>query len=132
MRLHHVAYVTRSVEEKMVQLTEVLGCRPAGPIVTDEVQGVRIQFMEMSDGSLLELLEPHGEKSPVKRHLLKGGGIYHVCFEVDDLDQTLGRLQEAGDAIVVGEPAPAPAINNRRVAFVVTTTGDLFEFVEAV
>jgi catechol 2,3-dioxygenase-like lactoylglutathione lyase family enzyme len=88
--------------------------------------------MEMSDGSLLELLEPHGEKSPVKRHLLGGGGIYHVCFEVDDLDQTLHRLQEAGNAIVVGEPAPAPAINNRRVAFVVTTTGDLFEFVEAV
>lgn len=132
MRLHHVAYVTRSVEEKMTQLAELLGCRPAGPIVTDEVQGVRIQFMKMSDGSLLELLEPHGEKSPVKRHLLTGGGIYHVCFEVDDLDQTLRRLQEAGDAIVVGEPAPAPAIDNRRVAFVVTTTGDLFEFVEAV
>jgi hypothetical protein len=74
MRLHHIAYVTRSVEEKMVQLAEVLGCRPAGPIVTDELQGVRIQFMEMSDGSLLELLEPHGEKSPVKRHLLRGGG----------------------------------------------------------
>jgi catechol 2,3-dioxygenase-like lactoylglutathione lyase family enzyme len=116
----------------MVQLTEVLGCRPAGPIVTDGVQGVRIQFMEISDGSLLELLESHGEKSPVKRHLLRGGGFSTICFEVDDLNQTLGRLQEAGDAIVVGEPAPAPAINNRRVAFVVTTTGDLFEFVEAV
>jgi methylmalonyl-CoA/ethylmalonyl-CoA epimerase len=131
MRLHHVAYVTRSVAEKMAQFSEMLGCRPAGPIVTDEVQGVRIQFMEMSDGSLLELLEPYGERSPVKRHLLKGGGIYHVCFEVDDLDRTLRRLQEAGDAIVVGEAGPAPAINNRRVAFVVTTTGDLFEFVEA-
>jgi hypothetical protein len=53
MRLHHVAYVTRSVEEKMVQLTEVLGCRPAGPIVTDEVQGVRIQFMEMSGRAVI-------------------------------------------------------------------------------
>jgi hypothetical protein len=51
---------------------------------------------------------------------------------VDDLDQTLGRLREAGDAIVIGEPAPARAINNRRVAYVVTTTVDLFEFVEAV
>jgi hypothetical protein len=74
MRLHHVAYVTPSVEEKMVQLTEVLGCRPAEPIVADEVQGVRIQFMEMSDGSLLELLEPHRDKSSVKRHLLRDGG----------------------------------------------------------
>jgi len=132
MRLHHIAYVTKDVAKKATQLSDLLGCRPAGPIVTDELQGVRILFVALSDGSLLELLEPYGEKSPVERHLLKGGGIYHTCFEVDDLDGTLQRLRDTGDAIVVREPAPAPAINNRRVAFVVTADGDLLEFVETV
>ena len=44
MRLHHVAYVTRSVSQKAAELTTLLGFRPAGPTVLDEVQGVRIQF----------------------------------------------------------------------------------------
>jgi len=132
MRLHHVAYVTRNIEQKTAQLAGLLGCRPTGPSVIDELQGVRIQFVEMNDGSLLELLEPYGVKSPVERHLQKGGGIYHLCFEVDDLEGTLQRMRDTGDAIVVRDPAPAPAIDNRRVAFVVTADRDLFEFVESV
>ena len=131
MRLHHVAYVTRSVEKKATQLADLLGFRTAGPVVIDSIQGVRIQFIEMGDGGLLELLEPHGEKSPVQRHLDNGGGLYHLCFEVDDLDATLQRLRETGGAVVVREPVPAPAIDNRRVAFVVTASRDLIEFVEA-
>ena len=132
MRLHHVAYVTRSVEKKAAELAGLLGFGPAGSVVIDPIQGVRIQFMDMGDGELLELLEPHGEKSPVQRHLDKGGGLYHLCFEVDDLDGTLQHLRDTGDAVVVCEPVPAPAIDNRRVAFVVTTSRDLIEFVEAI
>jgi len=119
------------VEKKATRLSELLGIRTAGPLVIDEVQGVRIQFMDLGNNGLLELLEPHGEKSPVQRHLDKGGGLYHLCFEVDDLDGTLRRLRDTGDAVVVREPVPAPAIDNRRVAFVVTADRDLIEFVEA-
>jgi catechol 2,3-dioxygenase-like lactoylglutathione lyase family enzyme len=132
MRLHHVAYATRNLEQKIAQLVGLLSFRPAGPAVIDCVQGVRIQFMDMGDGGLLELLEPHGEKSPVQRHLQKGGGLYHLCFEVDDLDATLQQVRDTSEAIVVCEPVPAPAIDNRRVAFVVTADRDLIEFLEAV
>jgi catechol 2,3-dioxygenase-like lactoylglutathione lyase family enzyme len=132
MRLHHVAYVTRNLEQKAAQLSGLLGFRSAGEPVVDTVQGVRCQFMQMGDGGLLELLEPHGEKSPVLRHLQKGGGLYHLCFEVDDLEGTLQRLRDTGEAVVVCEPVPAPAIDHRRVAFVVTADRDLIEFVEAV
>ena len=131
MRLHHVAYVTKDVDRKAAKLESLLGFRKAGPPVVDTVQGVRIQFMDLGDDGLLELLEPHGEKSPVQRHLDQGGGLYHLCFEVDDLEGTLQRLRDTGEAFVVCEPVPAPAIENRRVAFVVTSERDLVEFVEA-
>jgi catechol 2,3-dioxygenase-like lactoylglutathione lyase family enzyme len=132
MRLHHVAYVTRNVDQKAAQLANLLGFRTAGVPVIDTAQGVRIQFMETGDSGLLELLEPHGEKSPVQRHLDNGGGLFHLCFEVDDLDGTLQRLRDTGEAAVVRDPLPAPAIDNRRVAFVVTASRDLIEFVEAI
>lgn len=132
MRVHHVAYVTKDIAAKAAQLATLLNCRAVGSAVIDEYQGVRILFVECQDGSLIELLEPYGDNSPVWRHLKKGvGGIYHTCFEVDDLEATLSRLRETGEAIVVREPAPAPAIDNRRVAFVVTVDRDLIEFVEA-
>lgn len=132
MRLHHVAYVTHNVDQKATQLSALLGFRLAGPSVVDPVQGVRIQFMDMGNGELLELLQPHGEKSPVQRHLDKGGGLYHLCFEVADLEGTLQRLRGTGDAVVVRDPVPAPAIDHRRVAFVMTADHDLIEFLEAV
>ena len=132
MRLHHVAYVTHSVSQKAEQLTALFGFRRTGPAVLDDVQGVRIQFMDMGNGELFELLEPYGSKSPVQRHLDKGGGLYHLCFEVDDLEGTLQRLRETGNVVVVREPVPAPAIDHRRVAFVVTSDHDLIEFLEAV
>lgn len=131
MRLHHVAYTTRDLDEKAAELSKLLGFRPCGSPVLDPVQKVRIQFMESTDGSLVELLEPSGDKSPINNHLKKGGGLYHLCFEVDDLDATLEGLRDSGEAIVVCEPVPAPAIENRRVAFVVTSGRDLVEFLEA-
>jgi methylmalonyl-CoA epimerase len=131
MRLHHIAYVTPNVERKAAQLARLLGLRAKGAPVIDAVQRVRVQFMQLGDGGLLELLEPHGEKSPVQRFLQKGGGLFHLCFEVDDLDGTLQGLRESGEAVVVCEPVPAPAIGQRRVAFVVTADRDLIEFVEA-
>lgn len=132
MRIHHVAYVTANLEKKSAELADLLKLRPTGTPVVDPVQGVRILFMEASDGGLVEILEPHGGASPVLRHLQRGGGLYHVCFEVDDLDSTLQRFRDGVGAVVVCEPVPAPAIDGRRVAFVVTEDRDLIEFVEAV
>ncbi len=131
MRLHHVAYTTNDLDRKVEQLSALFGFRPIAEPVIDPVQRVRIQFMDLGGGSLMELLEPHGEKTPVTRHLSKGGGLYHLCFEVDDLESTLERLRNSGEAFVVCDPVPAPAIDNRRVAFVVTADRDLVEFVEA-
>ena len=131
MRLHHVAYTTKNLDKKAASLARLLGFTPTAEPVVDPVQQVRIQFMDMGDGSLMELMEPHGDTSPVAGHLKKGGGLYHCCFEVDDLEATLDRLRATGEAMIVCEPVPAPAIDNRRVAFVVVG-GDLVEFVEAV
>lgn len=81
-------------------------------------------------GTRLELIEPWGEDSPVATRVKKSPGLYHLCFEVDDLEATLAGLEAAETATVIKPPQPAPAIENRRVAFVVTTGNDLVEFIE--
>ena len=131
MRLHHIAYTTDDLARKVAHFSALFGFTPIAEPIVDPVQKVRIQFLDMGEGSLMELLEPYGEKSPVAGHLKKGGGLYHLCFEVDDIVATLVRLRETGDAFVVCEPVPAPAMDNRLVAFVVTSERDLIEFVQA-
>jgi len=131
MRLHHISYVTADLEKKAASLCELFGFRRAGDVVVDEHQGVRILCLDMGDGHLLELLEPLGKDSPVQRHLDSGGGLYHLCFEVDRLDETLRRIEQMGEARVVKPAAEAPAFGGCRVAFVVTSDMDLVEFVEA-
>ena len=130
MRLHHIAYVCADVESKAGSLCSLLGCRQTGGVVADKNQGVKIIFLDFGGEPQLELMEPLGPQSPVRRHLEKGGGLYHLCFEVDDLEKTLERVQKEGKAMVVKVPARAPAIGNKRVAFVVTNERDLVEFVE--
>ncbi|MFC1783987.1 VOC family protein [Planctomycetota bacterium] len=132
MRLHHIAYVTEDVVAKAKSLGGLLGITALGEPVSDEEQQVKVLFLDLGNGAKLELLEPLGPASPVQRHLEKGGGLYHLCFEVDNLDETLKKVQEDGQAMMVKEPVCAPAIGEQRVAFVVTRDMDLVEFVQAV
>lgn len=130
MRLHHIAYVCDDVQKKADSLSALLGAAAVGEVVTDEFQGVKILFLKLPDETRIELLQPLNEKSPICRFLEQGGRLYHFCFEVEDLDAKLKELTESGRAFVVKPPAQAPAIENRRVAFVVTDEKDLIEFVE--
>jgi len=130
MRLHHIAYVCESVEQKAEELCRLLEYKIESSPVIDEKQNVRILFLVHKDGSRLELLEPYGPKSPVRKFLEKGSGLYHLCFEVDNLNETLCRITSNNQAYIVKQPTIAPAIEARRVAFVVTAGNDLIEFVE--
>ncbi len=129
MNVHHVAYLTKNIDRKAEELCRILGAVRLGDPVVDPGQGARIVFLDVG-GARLELIEPWGDDSPVTTRVRKSPGLFHLCFEVDDLEETLRRLEAAEEARVIKPPQPAPAIENRRVAFVVTTGNDLIEFVE--
>jgi methylmalonyl-CoA/ethylmalonyl-CoA epimerase len=129
MQLHHVAYLTKNIDRKADEFCRMLGVQRSTEPVVDPGQGVRIVFLDLG-GTRLELIEPFGKDSPVAQRVVKSPGLFHLCFEVDDLDQTLRRLEEDEVATVIKAPQPAPAIEQRRVAFVVTRGNDLIEFVE--
>jgi methylmalonyl-CoA/ethylmalonyl-CoA epimerase len=129
MQLHHVAYLTKNIDRKADELCRLLGVKRCGEPVVDPGQGVRVVFLDLG-GTQLELIEPAGPDSPVAQRVLKSPGLFHLCFEVDDLEETLHRLAATEEATIIKPPQPAPAIEQRRVAFVVTTGNDLIEFVE--
>jgi methylmalonyl-CoA/ethylmalonyl-CoA epimerase len=98
-RLNHVAIaVPKSVklEDAAKPYASILGSKlsPATPLPE---HGVVTLFVELPN-TKLELLHPLGDNSPIANFFTKnpGGGIHHLCFEVDDLDVALAKVKEAG------------------------------------
>jgi methylmalonyl-CoA/ethylmalonyl-CoA epimerase len=92
--------------------------------------GARISGFNAGE-SLVELLEAATPDSPIGRFLEKRGpGIHHICFAVDDLDETLERCREAGLRLI--DEQPRKGAEGKRIAFLhpSSTGGILVELSE--
>jgi methylmalonyl-CoA/ethylmalonyl-CoA epimerase len=61
--------------------------------------------------------------------LKRGGGLHHLCYEIDDLEDQLA-LSRAQGGLVVRQPLPAVAFEGRRIAWVYTRNKLLVEYLE--
>lgn len=104
-RLNHVALAVPDLPAAAAFYRDVLGADVSTPVDLPE-QGVTIVFVSLSN-TKLELLTPLGDNSPITRFLAKNpkGGLHHLCFEVEDLLQSVECIKTAGVRIL-GEPSP--------------------------
>jgi methylmalonyl-CoA/ethylmalonyl-CoA epimerase len=131
MKLHHVGIVVKDLREYGVAYASMLGLVPDSNVFHDPTQKVRVQFWRDVDSHVsLELIEPTSPDSPVQRALTRGGGLNHLCYEVDDIEQAVQRCLDSG-ALLAGPVAPAAAFGGRRIAFLFFAKLSLIEFVEA-
>ncbi|HUJ58236.1 MAG TPA: VOC family protein [Kofleriaceae bacterium] len=134
MKLHHLGYVVRDLERARRGF-ERDGAIIASPPIDDPIQRVTVQFLrEPQSGELWELVAPLGdiEGGPLASRLGRGGGLDHVCYELEAGDGTLEdrvAAEVARGARVVCEPVIAAAFG-RRIAFVFRRSQRLIEFVE--
>jgi methylmalonyl-CoA/ethylmalonyl-CoA epimerase len=84
--------------------------------------------------SKIELLEPLGEASPIARFLARspGGGLHHLCYEVEDIRAARDRLVAKG-ARVLGGGEPKVGAHGKPVLFLhpADFDGTLIEIEEA-
>jgi methylmalonyl-CoA epimerase len=79
-------------------------------------EGVRVAGLD-AGGTVIELLEPTRDDSPVGRFLSRRGpGLHHIAIEVKDLAGLLPRLKAAGVALL--DEAPRPGSRGTKVAFI--------------
>ncbi|MBI2113493.1 MAG: VOC family protein [candidate division NC10 bacterium] len=106
-RIDHVGVLVRSLEQTLPLYTELLGLTAETPVALPE-QEVRVAFLHAGDG-LIELLEPMTPDCVLAKVLAKRGeGLLHICLEVEDIEDTLGRLEAAGVALVDRHAWPSP------------------------
>lgn len=131
IRLHHIGYVLASIERGADDFARSLGATWDGKIVFDPLQKVRVTFLQGANAAdpLIELVEPGGLESPVSRFMENGGGLHHLCYEVEGMESHLAFCKSAG-ALVIHQPVPAVAFEGRRIAWAVTQRRLLVEFLE--
>ena len=101
-RINHVAMVVPDIVAAVEQWRDVLGADISVPTILED-HGVRIAFVR-SVNCQVELMEPHGEKSPIAGFLQRNpeGGMHHICYEVDDISLARQSLEAKG-ARVLGD-----------------------------
>lgn len=128
LQFHHMGIACHSIS-KTVQFYLAMGYE-ASCVIDDPIQHVKVCFLEKVGAPRLELLEPLDEHSPVARTLAMAGVTpYHLCYEVQDIDEAIAMMRTDRFLLVNG-PVPAAAMNNRKVAFLFKKVVGLVELVE--
>jgi methylmalonyl-CoA/ethylmalonyl-CoA epimerase len=88
------------------------------PVVRDPEQDAQVVMLTLSDGTLMELVAGPQVETLVKKNI----GLYHLCFEVEDIQWEIDRLVGEG-AMLIAPPKPAALFNGRTVAFLYVAYG---------
>ena len=115
-RLNHVAIAVPELDAAASKYRDLLGAEVGAPQVLAE-HGVTVVFVLLAN-SKIELMQPFGPESPISGFLAKhpGGGIHHLCFEVNDLEDAAAKLV-AGGARVLGDGKPKTGAHGLPVLF---------------
>lgn len=136
MKIHHVGYLVASIEKSSAQF-QALGFHVESPRVFDERRKIFIQFLKneynLNGGGYdrIELIEPADGCTLFPPRLKKLGTMpYHICYECGNSAETVSKLSDAG-FVLIRDFQPAPAINNRRVAFMYSEGVGQIELLES-
>jgi len=115
-KLNHVAIAVPDLEAARALYRDTLGAVVSEPVPVPE-HGVTTVFVDLPN-TKIELLEPLGDASPITRFLDKnpGGGMHHVCYEVEDILAARDHLLAQG-VRVLGGGEPRIGAHGRPVLF---------------
>jgi methylmalonyl-CoA/ethylmalonyl-CoA epimerase len=115
-RLNHVAIAVKDLAAATAIYKNALGAKVTDPMPQPE-HGVTVVFVELPN-TKIEFLEPLGNNSPIANYLEKnpGGGIHHVCYEVNDILAARDHLKAHG-ARVLGDGNPKIGAHGKPVLF---------------
>ena len=115
-RLNHVAIAVPDLTAATAVYRDTLGATVSEPVAQPD-HGVTVVFVELPN-TKIELLEPLDEKSPIAGFLGRnaGGGVHHICYEVEDIIASRDQLKETG-ATVLGDGEPRIGAHGKPVLF---------------
>jgi methylmalonyl-CoA/ethylmalonyl-CoA epimerase len=113
--LDHIAIAVPDFEKAIKRFMEDFGLNFEG---TEDVEPAKTStaFFPLPPTSI-ELVHPLRDEGPIKTYLEKrGGGLHHLCFRSDNIDEDVARLRAKGYQFLAD--APSPGAHGSRVIFI--------------
>jgi len=102
-RIDHIAIAVQDLNQSLGFWEHALGLH-VHEVRNVPEQAVDIAFLPVG-ASEVELVKPVTADSGIAKWMAKRGpGIHHICFEVDDIRQTLADLSAQGMELIDQEP----------------------------
>jgi methylmalonyl-CoA/ethylmalonyl-CoA epimerase len=129
-KINHVAVVVEDIESSLVFWEDALGMKVAKVEVVP-TQKAKVAFLPVGNNKI-ELVQPTDPESGIGKFLKeKGGGMHHLCLEVDEIEGMLEHLKSKGVRLINESPLE---MEGRKIAFIhpKSTGGVLVELYELI
>lgn len=124
MKFHHIGIATQHIELTLKYIKNTYDVSSVTDIIFDKNQNATLCLITLKDSTNIELVSGEAVKTYLKKRIF----LYHTCWEVDDIEKTIQKLQNSGDILIV-PPKKAVLFDFRRVAFLQSKLG-LIELLE--
>ena len=116
-KVNHIAIAVPNLSEAILNYRNTFNIK-ASKILELPKHGVKTAFISLQNTNI-ELLEPLGENSPIKRFLEKNknGGIHHICYEVIDINLSIAKLIK-NNCKILGDGIPREGAHGKPVIFI--------------
>lgn len=129
MIIDHIGIVVKSIEEGIKHWKNVFNYSQMTKIVINSRQRVKVVFMEKEDSILIKLVEPLDEKSPAFSFAKKGGGLHHLGFKCNNIQEQINHMKEM-KLRVISPPEPGEAFEDNLIAFMFAKQGLNIELID--
>ncbi len=127
-KINHIGVAVSDIDGSLAFWRDALGMQ-VDHIEDVPSQKATVVFLPVGE-SEVELVHPTSDDTGVAKFLAeRGGGVHHLCFEVEDITGALAELKEKGIRLINDTPLELPG---RKMAFVhpKSTGGVLVELYE--
>lgn len=129
-KVHHIGIAVGDLDRSLHFWKDIVGL----PLTaTEQVTSHKVQVAFLAAGeTTIELLTPLDGNTAMQNFIReRGGGLDHLCLEVDDLEKVLEEFKRNGINLINDTPVLLPG---RKIAFVHPSSADgvLLEFYELV
>ena len=113
-KMNHVAVVVEDIDSSLAFWEGALGIK-VEKVEDVPAQKAKVAFLPVGDGKV-ELVQPTDPESGIGKFLNeRGGGMHHLCLEVDDITGMLTQLKEKGVKLINESPLE---MEGRKIAFI--------------
>jgi len=112
-RVEHIAIAVDSLQQSVEFLQDTFGLALE---YEEQIGPTRLAMLPVGESNL-ELLEGQGPESGVTEWIAqRGPGLFHICFEVEDIDGALAELKRKG--VKLRDETPRIGHGGARIAFI--------------